>query len=252
MSDHAELISSHESRLKKGAIMRLGDFINQSNRADNPEELFTLLVQAAQELGFDYIAYMALSSRENHSEKTSIKLKNHPPPFIKTNFPDFWIQHYYDHNYRNIDPVLIHSPHMQEPFLWKSLPGRVRLDDSQKLLLKEAEAAGLKSGISIPLHGPHTQVFIVSFAAGEEHPEAGLNSHILFMLAVQFHRAYGKWLETTPAPASLLTPRELDCLQWIARGKSSWETGVILGVSETTINFHVREVMGKLNASKAR
>ena len=43
-----------------------------------------------------------------------------------------------------------------------------------------------------------------------------------------------------------LTPRELTCLQWVAIGKTSWETGRILGVAERTINHHIQSACRKL------
>lgn len=43
-----------------------------------------------------------------------------------------------------------------------------------------------------------------------------------------------------------LTPRELACLQWVSIGKTSWETGRIMGLTERTINFHVQNACRKL------
>ena len=43
-----------------------------------------------------------------------------------------------------------------------------------------------------------------------------------------------------------LTERELTCLHWAAVGKTSWEMGAILGLSERTINFHVQNACQKL------
>lgn len=42
-----------------------------------------------------------------------------------------------------------------------------------------------------------------------------------------------------------LTERELTCLQWAAIGKTSWEMGVIMGLTERTINFHVHNACQK-------
>ncbi|MCK1693063.1 helix-turn-helix transcriptional regulator [Bradyrhizobium sp. 144] len=39
------------------------------------------------------------------------------------------------------------------------------------------------------------------------------------------------------------------CLRWIEQGKSSWEIGVILNVSENTVNFHVKNAMRKLETT---
>ena len=45
-----------------------------------------------------------------------------------------------------------------------------------------------------------------------------------------------------------LSNREREVLLWLKRGKSSWEIAVILNITERTVNFHVRNIMVKLNA----
>jgi len=47
----------------------------------------------------------------------------------------------------------------------------------------------------------------------------------------------------------VLTEREAECLTWTAMGKTSWEISVILGVSESTATFHLRNAVIKLKAS---
>lgn len=49
-----------------------------------------------------------------------------------------------------------------------------------------------------------------------------------------------------------LTEREIDCMCWAAAGKTSWETAVILGISERTVNFHLRNACSKLQAPNRR
>ena len=44
-----------------------------------------------------------------------------------------------------------------------------------------------------------------------------------------------------------LSGRELQCLEWVSLGKTSWETASILGLSERTVNFHLRNACRKLN-----
>ncbi len=48
---------------------------------------------------------------------------------------------------------------------------------------------------------------------------------------------------------SRLSERECEVLRWAAVGKTSCEIGMILGVTERTINFHVASAISKLNAS---
>jgi LuxR family quorum-sensing system transcriptional regulator CciR len=46
-----------------------------------------------------------------------------------------------------------------------------------------------------------------------------------------------------------LTKREIECLEWIANGKSSWDIGQILGISTDTVNYHVKKTLRKLDVS---
>lgn len=49
--------------------------------------------------------------------------------------------------------------------------------------------------------------------------------------------------------AQKLTPRESECTQWIAAGKTSPEIAIILSISENTVNFHLKNVILKLKAA---
>jgi DNA-binding CsgD family transcriptional regulator/TolB-like protein len=46
-----------------------------------------------------------------------------------------------------------------------------------------------------------------------------------------------------------LSSREQVCLGWAAQGKSSWDIGAILAISENTVNFHIKNAMKKLQTT---
>lgn len=46
-----------------------------------------------------------------------------------------------------------------------------------------------------------------------------------------------------------LTSKEKEVLQWLKEGKTSWEIGVILQISERGVNFHISNIKKKLNCS---
>jgi DNA-binding CsgD family transcriptional regulator len=53
-------------------------------------------------------------------------------------------------------------------------------------------------------------------------------------------------------PAVELSSREKDCLRWIVQGKSSWDIGAILGISENTVALHVKKTTRKLRRQAER
>jgi DNA-binding CsgD family transcriptional regulator len=46
-----------------------------------------------------------------------------------------------------------------------------------------------------------------------------------------------------------LSIREKEVLIWLKEGKSSWDISRILCVSERTVNFHIENIMRKLDAA---
>ncbi|MVW70458.1 hypothetical protein GOQ25_02830 [Bordetella sp. 15P40C-2] len=53
-------------------------------------------------------------------------------------------------------------------------------------------------------------------------------------------------------PDTNLSEREVACLHWSSLGKTSWETGHILGMAERTVNFHIRNACQKLGVNNRR
>jgi LuxR family quorum-sensing system transcriptional regulator CciR len=225
--------------------VRLSDFIDESNRADSTHAIRALMERAAGDFGFDKYAYCALTSHDRYDAG------NNPPPAVAHNFPASWIDHYFEHDYQRKDPVVLLAPEIERPFLWSRLGEAYKLDRAQDILMQEARESGLRDGVGIPLHGPRGDVCLVTFAAGDGHSDPRAELPKLDVLAAQFHAAYSAVgrSEYDHRTTAVLSMRELDCLQWIARGKSSWVIGEILNISEHTVNFHVKNALHKLESN---
>ena len=63
----------------------------------------------------------------------------------------------------------------------------------------------------------------------------------------------GVWeiVNATHAPerGHSLTPREIEVITWVARGKSAWEVGEILGIAKRTVDEHTQTASRKLGAA---
>jgi DNA-binding CsgD family transcriptional regulator len=73
---------------------------------------------------------------------------------------------------------------------------------------------------------------------------------VLEFVAPHLHLALSRVLHGEAAAASQVTlsDREKEVIEWLQQGKSSWEISVILGISESTVNFHVTNITRKLGA----
>lgn len=49
-----------------------------------------------------------------------------------------------------------------------------------------------------------------------------------------------------------LSRREVECLTWASKGKTTWEISRVLDISEHTVNFHLRNANSKLGTINRR
>ncbi len=151
------------------------------------------------------------------------------------------------------DPVLKRLKSMSVPFLYDR---RMYIDESAADLWEEQAAFGYKTGICVALHLPDHKHFLLGVDRDEPLPQDDERLTRLMadlqLLAVHAQAAGDRLL--TPRPVAphaeiKLTPREREVLLWTMDGKSAGDVAQILGLSEHTVVFHLRNVARKLDAS---
>lgn len=225
--------------------MRISEFIEQSNQMDSPAAVLALMARAVEELGFDRYAYCALTGHDQYIAG------NNPAPVVALNYPVAWTDFYFEHNYQTVDPVVLYAAELDRPFLWDWLSSACKLDRAQHTIMHQAREAGLMDGVGVPLHGAQGNVCLVTFATGEVHPCPAVELRTLGVLATQFHAAYSDVgrSDIDRRVVAALSKRERECLEWIALGKTSWDVGMILNISENTVNFHIKNAFKKLDTN---
>ncbi|GLR91405.1 helix-turn-helix transcriptional regulator [Bradyrhizobium iriomotense] len=226
--------------------MNLFSFVECANRTQSLKALFDLLVSCASEEGFTEIAYGALTFAE------PLRLPGCPPPLVAMKVPPEWCQRYLERKYYTVDPVVRRTPMFAGPFLWDELAKEHQLQACEQRVLREAREAGLKNGVGVPLFGPSGRISVISFASRFDDADPQRNVKHLNVLAWHFHIAFAEIARPSDSGSNRkvsLSEREKDCLRWVAVGKSSWEIGKILNVSENTVNFHVKNAIRKLGTA---
>jgi DNA-binding CsgD family transcriptional regulator len=216
----------------------LDDFVAQLESARTASEMETILSSWLDRLGIRYFTY-------------HVFLANH----AMTTYPKRWVQHYISSHYFDEDPIVGEAMRRRLPFLWSEVGGQETLSRRQLNLMEEARDAGVANGLTIPISRSGVDVAGLSVVpdAGDTSGVAALVGRrlLLELMALHFDRQArrrlreAKFLGSTRRH-SLLSPRELEVLEWIGRGKSTWEIAQILRISAKGIEFHVENAKRKL------
>lgn len=127
-----------------------------------------------------------------------------------------------------------------------------RLAAEQHEVWEAVREWGWHNGFVVPVHGPNGYFSYVSIAS----PERDLNLDFATRAEIQMfallahercHAISG--LAASEGALRALSERELECMRWVAEGKTDWEIGLTLAISATTVKFHVNNARRKLGAA---
>lgn len=163
-----------------------------------------------------------------------------------TTWPSEWLDRWTSRGYLQNDPIVKRLRLQTTPVRWSPKEGA--RDDAGTRILEEAGEFRMKAGFAVPVYN-RDGLYVVSM--GTEHYELGkADETCLHMAALYFHaRLEQLRARNTPPRQSRLTPRERECLSWVAVGKTDWEIAQILTIAEQTVHEYVQNALIKLNAT---
>jgi DNA-binding CsgD family transcriptional regulator len=168
-------------------------------------------------------------------------------PYIRLTYPASWLARYLGMGYADVDPILREGFLRALPFEWRELETG---SAGEVAFLADAAAHGVgPHGYSIPVstkHG-HRGLFALSFSGseGEWTEFLTVTRSVLIQIANRLHGRVV--LELFGEDRPRLTPRELECLRWIALGKDTTAIATILSISPHTTRDYVKSVHYKLD-----
>lgn len=214
-------------------------------QARSPDDFRDEVVRFARQLGFLTVAAMTVVDR-GIGRSDFVSVHNAPPGYAEA---------IGDHVNMRRDPVMQHCRRESVPIIWDQQTYTTQgLGD----LWEEQARFGYATGIAMALHLPGGRHFALGVERDQALPTdnreltrlvADLQLFAVFAQDVAL-RVLAPPPELGDRPA--LTPRELEALRWTMEGKTAWEVGAILGISERTAVLHVNNAMHKLGcANKA-
>jgi LuxR family transcriptional regulator len=204
-----------------------------SKQSANFEDVFDSFSIQACELGFEFCSIKIFC---DHLAVL--------PIFDRSSFPNEWSEHFKRHYECRDTPVMKHCLESVLPVLWNA-----QVFHSAPNLWEDMCRFSLQNGLSVAVHDPLgiVSVFCFSRKAARINPvEFYELSAYLLWLANHTHASLTACLRQVTSLAGL-SSKEREILHWTAEGKSAAETGIILRITERTVNFHLHNIMCKFN-----
>lgn len=211
-------------------------------QAGSRDDFRSEVVRFTKALGFNTVSAMAVVDRTvGRSEFVSID--NAPPGYAEAinDVPSM-----------RRDPVMQHCRRHSVPIIWDQA---TYLSQGLGELWEEQARFGYRTGIAMALHLPEGRHFAMGVERDQPLPTDGreLTRLVADLQLFAVHAQDAALRVLSPAPVQpdrpSLTPRELEALRWTMEGKTAWEVGAILGISERTAVLHVTNAMHKLECT---
>ena len=224
-----------------GGAVGLREDCLRVTEATSREELLLQTIAFARQLGFETVATMVVLDRP--CGDPAFHTLHNTPPSYRDEFQDM--------EQGRRCPVMQHCKHSARPLAWNqhtyTAAGLGEMWEGQA-------AHGLGVGLAVAWHLPRGRHFFIGVDRDQALPACRVEltrlTAELQLFGAHAQEAALRLLDPreTPAVRPALTAREREALCWTMEGKTAWEAGRILGISEQTVARHLQNAIRKLDA----
>jgi LuxR family quorum sensing-dependent transcriptional regulator len=211
------------------------DFIDRVNKISTRDELVAEFDTLLRSYGF-----LAFCVGNPIAPKLSLQER-----ILVATWPEEWAKLWTEKNYVSSDPVVYQMLAQSTPFRWRDV--RARASGIGAEVMDVARAFRFYDGFGIPVRSQSREIMGITMA-GEHLELSDRDKACIHLAAIYFHARLEYLLGSDTREKMTLTPRERECLVWVAVGKTDWEVAQILSISEQTIKTHMKKIMTKLGA----
>jgi DNA-binding CsgD family transcriptional regulator len=173
-------------------------------------------------------------------------------PYLVATYPDDWVNYYLDSGLFRNDPVLAVSRRSLLPVDWSTLdPQSAEL----RYIFAEAGRYGIgRQGISLPMRSPDNNAAIFTFVAGmAENEWAAFRKRYTGEIAILGQYFHDRVVRLRHEKRSRevripLSPRELECLQFLVKGLVPKQIAARLNLSEAAVRLYLKRARARLGA----
>jgi LuxR family transcriptional regulator, quorum-sensing system regulator BjaR1 len=178
------------------------------------------------------------------------ELAHHVSPAILYNdMPQGFAESFDRAGHSSNNPLVLRAFTELEPFTARELWTTAISDRQKRALALLSMSLNVRDGLMVPIRAGQDLHGIV-LLGGQNPDTSPIVRSALHLLA---HCAFERMTELAGLPPQKvhgkLSPRELECLKWVAAGKTDGEIGGILAISPRTARFHIENAKRKFGVA---
>jgi LuxR family quorum sensing-dependent transcriptional regulator len=159
-----------------------------------------------------------------------------------------WRHRYVERRHYLNDPMLGELHRTADPFLWSAAQTRRSRSEAEHRVMAEAAELGMREGYVVPLYGIGGRLHAVTMTGSSPRTDALAKAELHLISIYAYARAKQLQRRVGEPPISI-GRREREALQWAAEGKSDWEIGEILSISESAAHKRIESAKRKLGVN---
>jgi DNA-binding CsgD family transcriptional regulator len=206
--------------------------------APTSEAVLQVFEKAIAETGADYFSATFLPRPEERIEDVCLAWKAPPE----------WRALYSAENFLHKDASVQYCRRTVMPFDWASAPYDPEAEPQAQEVIDRARDFNLQKAVVIPIPSPSGMIGRIG-VGGPYFDDREFHKPALHLLALHTFHRIEHFDGRRARQIACLTDREREVLAWASEGKTAWETGRILGLSQRTIEWHLRQTCRKLGAT---
>jgi LuxR family transcriptional regulator, quorum-sensing system regulator BjaR1 len=213
------------------------DFIEEIERHATVDGAMDLIAREFARFGFETVILSGLPNQEQNAEQMVLAQR----------WPSEWFKLYARNQYIRVDPVALQCHRSTIPFEWSEAPYDCEKEPRAAEVMQRAIDFRMSRGFMVPIHGIAGCEACVSL--GGEHLDLNNRSKPAIHLMAIYALDRVRRLIAPPKPVHKLTARQREVIAWSASGKSAWEIGAIIGITQRTVEEHIAMACRKLGAT---
>lgn len=223
-------------------FLSLEDVVHKIEACNSGEALWQLAIEIFAARGLHRISYFHFPPLGAHDQgKITV---------VAHGYPEDQIREYIRNKTFLIDPRPTAALNSAEPLYWSETGEAMHLNKDQAELMEQREEHSSAEGIGIQVFGPQQRNGYFAFSLDKLRQKIDLMKlREIQWICQTLHLRYCHIVQMHQPEMPRLSAREVEILEWVARGKSNSVIAQIMGLSTHTVDAYLRRIFLKLGAT---